>query len=82
MSVIGKRMLSKKRRLSMKMKLVGILSPVIVVILAILVVFSYNISKDIIEQRSAQLLDSSISGQATSITAWLNENLAAFHNPK
>lgn len=66
----------------MKTKLVGILSPIIVIILAILVIFSYNISKQIIEQRSAQLLASSISGQATSITAWLNENLAAFNNTK
>ena len=82
MNVTHKKRVSKNRKISMKTKLVGILSPIIVIILAILVIFSYNISKQIIEQRSAQLLASSISGQATSITAWLNENLAAFNNTK
>ena len=82
MNAAGRKGFSKIGKMSMKTKLVGIISPIIVAILAILVILSYSMSKKIIEQRSAQLLASSISGQATSISAWLNENLAAFNNTK
>lgn len=82
MNAARKKGFPKSGKMSMKTKLVGIISPIIVAILAILVILSYSMSKKIIEQRSAQLLDSSISSQATSISAWLNENLAAFNNTK
>lgn len=68
----------QKGRFSMKTKLVCVILPVIGLILAVLVVFSYSISSNIIEHTSAQLLESSVSGQATSIEAWLDDNLAAF----
>lgn len=64
---------------SMKMKLVSVILPVIGVILAVLVVFSYSISSKIIEGTSAALLESSVASQTASIEAWLDDNLAAFN---
>lgn len=64
---------------SMKMKLVCVILPVIGVILAVLVVFSYSISSRIIEGTSAALLESSVASQKASIEAWLDDNLAAFN---
>lgn len=67
---------------SMKIKLIGVILPVIAIILAVLVIFSYSISSSIIEKRSAELLESSVMGQASNIEGWLNENLEAFKMTK
>lgn len=63
---------------SMKTRMVSVILPVVVIMLAVLVLFSYTISRKIIERDSLALLESSISGQSTSIEAWLDDNLSAF----
>ena len=72
----------KIQKISMKAKLILSVLPVIVVVLSVLVVFSYSISSDIIEERSAELLESSTSWQRTSIESWLDENLEGFNMVK
>lgn len=47
-----------------------------------MVIFSYSISSKVIEERSTELLESSISAQSTSIEAWLDKNLSAFNMVK
>lgn len=67
---------------SMKTKLVGVILPVIIAILAVLVIFSYTISSKIIAKRCSELLSSSVNFQSTSIEGWLNQNLASFKMTK
>ena len=69
---------SGKRMVSIKVKLLGIILPVVILIMVLLVGISYFISRDIIKAYSENLLSSSIENQANQIEAWLNENLAAF----
>lgn len=72
----------QKGGLSIKAKLLGIILPVVIVIVALLTMVSYMISKKIITGNSEDLLSSSIENQANEIEAWLNENLAAFQAVK
>lgn len=72
----------KKVLASIKSKLVCVILPVTAIMLAILVVFSYSISSEMIEKTSTELLQSSVSSQATSIEAWLDKNLSAFSMAK
>lgn len=72
----------QKKGLSIKTKLLGIILPVVIVIVALLTMVSYMISKNIITDNSEDLLSSSIENQANEIEAWLNENLAAFQAVK
>lgn len=76
------RMRKKERGVSIKVKLLGIILPVVILIMALLVGFSYYISRSIIRNYSQNLLSSSISNQANQIKAWLNENLSAFQMVK
>ncbi len=73
---------SGKRMVSIKVKLLGIILPVVILIMVLLVGISYFISRDIIKAYSENLLSSSIENQANQIEAWLNENLAAFQAAK
>ena len=68
----------KKKIVSIKVKLLGIILPVVIVIMILLVGILYFISKDIIKEYSENLLTSSIDNQTNQIEAWLNENLSAF----
>lgn len=72
----------KPRVTSIKFKLLRIIIPVVVVIVGVLVLFSYKISKELLENSSHSLLELSVSKQATQIEAWLNENLASFKMAK
>ena len=72
----------QKSGLSIKAKLLGTILPVVIVIVALLTMVSYMISKSIITDNSEDLLSSSIENQANEIEAWLNENLAAFQAVK
>ncbi len=63
---------------SIKVKLLGIILPVVIVIMILLVGILYFISKNIIKEYSENLLRSSIDNQTNQIEAWLNENLSAF----
>ena len=74
---------SKKVRVtSIKFKLLRIIIPVVIVMVGVLVLFSYRISKELLENSSHNLLELSVSKQATQIEAWLNENLASFKMAK
>lgn len=68
----------KKKIVSIKVKLLGIILPVVIAIMILLAGILYFISKDIIKEYSENLLTSSIDNQTNQIEAWLNENLSAF----
>ncbi|NLL78859.1 MAG: methyl-accepting chemotaxis protein [Clostridiales bacterium] len=72
----------QKGMISIKVKLLGTILPVVIIIMVLLVGISYFISKNIIKEYSENLLNSSIENQANEIEAWLNENLAAFQMAK
>ncbi|MGB4660073.1 MAG: methyl-accepting chemotaxis protein [Mobilitalea sp.] len=69
---------NKKRMISIKTKLLGIIIPVVALLVLLLVTLSYSISRDIIEKSSRDLLKSSVENQANKIESWLDANLAAF----
>ncbi len=72
----------KNSTVSIKLKLLGIILPVVIGIMVLLVGVSYFISRNIITEYSQNLLRSSIDNQANEIEAWLNENLSAFQMAK
>lgn len=67
-----------KNRVSIKAKLIGIIIPIMVVIISLLIIVSYNKSKGIITKSANDLLETSSKKQVDQIEAWLNENLASF----
>lgn len=71
-----------KKVISMKFKLLVIIIPVVVAITALLVMFSYYISRNLLENSSHDTLEISVNKQATQIEAWLDENLASFKAAK
>lgn len=71
-----------KNKYSIKVKLIGIIIPMLVVIVSALILVSYNKSKSIITKSANDLLESSSNKQVSQIEAWLNENLAAFQAVK
>lgn len=73
---------NKNKVISMKFKLLVIIIPVVVVMTGMLVLFSYYISRRLLENSSHDMLELSVSKQATQIEAWLNENLASFNMAK
>lgn len=75
-------MKKEKGMVSIKIKLLGIILPVVIIIMVLLVGVSYFISRNIIKDYSEDLLGSSIENQANEIEAWLNENLSAFQIAK
>ena len=74
--------MKKKSNISIKAKLLGIIIPVVIAIILILVFTSYHVSSGIIESYSKNLLESSVSNQASKIEAWLDENLASMQMAK
>lgn len=68
----------QKKIVSIKVKLLAIILPVVIAIMILLVGFLYFISKNIIKEYSENLLSSSIENQTNQIEAWLSENLSAF----
>ncbi len=78
----GERKEKQKKIVSIKVKLLGIILPVVIVIMILLVGILYYISKNIIKDYSENLLSSSIGNQTNQIEAWLNENLSAFRAAK
>lgn len=73
---------NKNKIVSIKVKLLGIILPVVIIVMILLVGISYSISKNIIRKYSENLLSSSIENQSNEIEAWLNENLSAFQMAK
>ena len=66
------------KTMSIKAKLLGIILPVVIIIIVLMVAVSYSVSKQIIAERSRNLLKSSIENQVGEIESWLDENLSAF----
>lgn len=72
----------RKRKGSIKWKLLRIIIPVVGAMVAFMVLFSFQMSRNIIEGASRDMLESSVENQAAQIEAWLNENLVAFQAVK
>ncbi len=72
----------RRKMVPIKLKLLGIIIPTVVLIMIILIVISYGISRQIILGYSSSLLNSSIENQSNQIEAWINENLASFQMAK
>ena len=68
----------EKGAVSIKAKITALVIPVITVIIIVMILLSYKMSSTIIYKNASELLESSISYQSSSITSWLDENLAAF----
>lgn len=68
----GEKSENQKKIVSIKVKLLGIILPVVIVIMILLVGILYYISKNIIKEYSENLLGSSIENQANQIEAWLD----------
>ena len=68
--------------ISIKAKIIATIVPVVTVLIVIMIILSYTISSKIISGNATSLLESSISYQSESISAWLDENLAAFSAAK
>lgn len=74
--------MNNKKFVSIKAKLLAIILPIVIVIVALLTFISYLVSKNVIAGYSEELLSSSIENQGNEIEAWLNENLSAFQSIK
>ena len=74
--------MNNKKFVSIKAKLLVIILPIVIVIVALLTIISYLVSKSVIASYSEELLSSSIENQGNEIEAWLNENLSAFQSIK
>lgn len=75
----------KKERqgiISIRMKLLAIIVPIVVLLMIVLVLIAYRTSAGIIENYSRNLLESSVGNQSAQIEGWLNENIEAFQAVK
>lgn len=68
-------MTEKRNFISIKVKLLCIILPVIIVIMAVLTGLSYYVSKKVIKSNAHNLLRTSVESQASEMEAWLNQNL-------
>lgn len=68
----------KQRLFSIKAKQICIIIPFVIVIIIMLILFSYDKSKDIIIKSSQNLLETSVSNQVSQINSWIKENLSSF----
>lgn len=68
-------MTEKRKFISIKVKLLGIILPMILAIIIILIGLSYHVSKNVIKSNAHNLLRTSVESQASAIEAWLNQNL-------
>lgn len=65
-------------KFSIKTKLLGIIIPIMAIIVSLLIIISYNKSKNIITDSANDLLETSSNKQVDQIESLLNENLASF----
>lgn len=72
----------KKSMISIKVKLLGAICPMVALIMIALIMISYSVSKNIIQKQAVSMLESSAKNQATQIESWMSENLAAFEAAK
>lgn len=74
--------MKKQKMVSIKVKLLGVIVPVVIVCILALVTIAYQKSSALIENYSKNLLESSVDNQAAQIEGWLNENIEAFQMVK
>ena len=74
--------MKKHGNISIKAKLLGVITPVVIAIVVVLVLVSYLASAHIIENYSQNLLESSVENQTSKIESWLDENLSSFQMAK
>ncbi len=72
----------KQGIISIRMKLLAIIVPIVVALMVALVLVAYRTSAEIIEDYSKNLLESSVGNQSAQIEGWLNENIEAFQAVK
>ena len=72
----------QKNKYSIKLKLIGIIIPMMTIVVSLLIAISYNKSKNIITESANNLLEISIKKQSSQIESWLNENLVTFNAVK
>lgn len=74
----------KKKRgiISIRMKLLAIIVPIVILLMVAMVLVAYNTSAGIIENYSKNLLESSVGNQSSHIEGWLNENIEALQAVK
>lgn len=77
-----KQIRDRGRFISIKTKLLGVILPVIILIVAVLASLSYHVSKKIIKADAEERLRMSVESQAAEIEAWLNQNLVSFNVQK
>ena len=70
-------MTGKTKFISIKVKLLGIILPVIIVIMTVLTGLSYYVSKNVIQSNAHDLLQTSVESQASEMEAWLERNLVS-----
>ena len=62
--------MKKRGNISIKAKLLGVITPVVIAIVVVLVLVSYLASAHIIENYSQNLLESSVENQTSKIESW------------
>ena len=75
-------MQKEKGIVSIKVKLLGVIVPVVIVSILVLVLIAYRTSAGGIESYSENLLESSVENQASQIEGWLEQNIGAFQIAK
>lgn len=75
-------MSGKGIRVSIKAKLLGTIIPVVAVAVFLLILITYDVSKEMMKERAANLLDASVNNQEAQIGNWLEKNLASFEMVK
>ena len=69
----------KKSITSIKTKILTAVSALVLILVLILILLSYMISKNIIEDKSKQVLELSVKNQASQMEAWMTESLNVFN---
>ena len=77
-----KKAAARHKVISVRTKLILLIVPVTIGIVAVLVIVSSYMSKNRMQAMSEAQLDSSIQNQSDSITAWLEQNLEFFSTAK
>lgn len=70
-------MTKKTKFISIKVKLLGIILPVIIIIMTVLTGLFYYVSKNVIQSNAHDLLQISVESQASEMEAWLERNLVS-----
>jgi len=69
---------SNEKQFSIKLKLLGVIIPVVSIIILVLIFIAYEESNKIITANANKILNLSAKNQVNEIEAWLDENLVSF----